>query len=268
MTRGGEDFPPLPLPSASRRSSRSSRDAGTGDRWYEGDVRPSFIKPRIGRRKVAVVIITGKAGSDMSYSDILRTARQNISLEALGIRETRIRPAFNGGYKIEVPGEGGAELAAKLKDQLEIILRDIAKVDNPVARGELKITGLTPSTTMEEIREQLVRISGFPRLHLTSLKSRKCATEWALHRCNALLMQRYRLLRLVASPLAGRRLGCGDRDHKAKDCSSAPHCVICVDLGKNGNHRIGSYACLVNNGYDTVKRADQRQSARLSNYGN
>ncbi|XP_029164575.1 uncharacterized protein LOC114935842 [Nylanderia fulva] len=260
-------------------------------------------KPKVGRRKVAVVTLTSKTGTNASYADILGAARRNTSLDTLGIQETRIRRAFNGGYKIEVPGANGAELAGKLKDHLEVILQDVAKVDNPVARGELKITGLAPSTSTEEIREQLAQISCFPPMAfgISEVKTMRdgMGIVWVQCPLNAAIavaevgrlrigwtsarvellkkrpVQCFKCWRFghvrtnCAAPedRFGSCFRCGNSAHKAKDCSASPHCVICSDIGKSCNHRIGSFICLVNNGYDNAKRVNQRQPVQLATHG-
>ncbi|XP_029161130.1 uncharacterized protein LOC114932883 [Nylanderia fulva] len=301
--RGDRDFPPLPASSTARRGSESSRIESAGVRRDTGNPGP-VNRPRVARRKVAVVTIMSKAGTESSYAEILGAARRNISLNDIGIKETRIRPAFNGGYKIEVPGERGLELAGRLKEQLKVILQDVAKVDNPVAKGELKIVGLAPSTLREEIGDQLTCISSFPpeSFNISDIKRMRDGMGIAWVQCplNAAIsiaeigrlrigwtsakvellkkraVQCFKCWRFghvrtncsAPEDRFGSCFRCGNKEHKAKDCSAPLHCVVCSDLGKNCNHRIGSYPCLVNNGYETIKRVEQKQPERSFGYAN
>lgn len=112
------------------------------------------------RRKTAVVTITTKEGD--SYAEVFSKVRKNVSLQELGIQNTKIRKAFNDGIIIEVPGKDGAELASTLRDRLTEVLGAEVRVDRPVAKGKLRITGIDPSTTHDEIFMELMNVSGPP----------------------------------------------------------------------------------------------------------
>lgn len=109
------------------------------------------------RSKTAVVTITTKEGG--SYAEVLSKARKNVCLKDIGIQNTKIRRAFNGGIIIEVPSKDGAKLASTLKDKLTEVLGIDARVDRSVAKGELRITGIDPSTTLDEVFLELTNIS-------------------------------------------------------------------------------------------------------------
>lgn len=117
--------------------------------------------PKSGRRliKPAVVTITSMAGG-ATYAEILAKARDGVSLKDLGIQSTVIRRAVNGALIIEVPDPQGKQLAATLRDSLTEALGDEANVQNPVATGELRLRGIDPSTTTEDIYGELESLSG------------------------------------------------------------------------------------------------------------
>lgn len=83
-----------------------------------------------------------------------------MSLKNLGIQNTKIRRAFNGGIIIEIPSKDGAKLASTLKNKLTEVLGADARVDRLVAKGEIRITGIDPSTTLDEVFLELTNISG------------------------------------------------------------------------------------------------------------
>lgn len=129
--------------SAGRNTKRAVNSAG--------NLKKKLAKP-------AVVTITSKPGG-ASYADILAKARERVSLKDIGIQETAIRRALNGAIVIEIPGPQSKQLAGVLGSRLSEVLGEEAKVKNPVAMGELRIRGIDPSTTTEEIRNELMTLS-------------------------------------------------------------------------------------------------------------
>lgn len=78
----------------------------------------------MGQRKpprTAVVAIRTR-NDNISYVEILKKARQEISLGEIGIEVTKIRRGINGSIMIEIPGQESSEkantLAIKLKEKL------------------------------------------------------------------------------------------------------------------------------------------------------
>lgn len=59
--------------------------------------------PRRRVPRTAAVAIRGNS-SDFSYAEAIKRARTDISVEQLGIKNSRIRRALNGGLIIEIPG--------------------------------------------------------------------------------------------------------------------------------------------------------------------
>lgn len=96
-----------------------------------------------------------------------------MSLKELGIQSTIMRRAMNGALIIEVPGPQGKLLAGTLRTSLAEALGDEAKVQNPVAKGELRLRGIDPSTTVEDIYRELESLSGCHRqdLKVSSINS-------------------------------------------------------------------------------------------------
>lgn len=136
--------PPRPL-----AQTKGGRAVGLGKR---------LIKP-------AVVTISNRSG-DKTYAQILAKARENVNLKNLGIQTTVIRRAVNGAIVIEVPGPEGKQLAGRLKASLTEAFGEDAVVQNPVAMGELRLRGVDPSTTTEEVYAELESIGGCTRQDL------------------------------------------------------------------------------------------------------
>lgn len=96
----------------------------------------------------------------MSYADILKQAKSDISLADLGTNNPRIRTAANGGIIIELPGADGAEKADKLANRLREVVGKVAHVARPTVRGELLLIGLDESIAREEAIAAVVKAGG------------------------------------------------------------------------------------------------------------
>lgn len=72
---------------------------------------------RLRRPRTAVVAIRAK-NKNVSYAEVLKKARQEVSLGDIGIEVTRIKRGINGSLLIEIPGQEGNEKAKALADKL------------------------------------------------------------------------------------------------------------------------------------------------------
>lgn len=244
-------------------------------------------KAKPGRRliKPAVVIITSKPDG-LTYAQILAKAREKVCLKELGIQTTVIRRAINGAIVIEVPGPQGKQLAGSLRSSLAEVLGDDARVHNPVASGELRLRGIDPSTTQEEIYIELKSLSGAQRsdFKVSAISNMRdgmgiawvtcplqVAVKIAENGVMALDWTRVRVELLRKRPVQcykcwhfghvrsncraeidrkGTCFRCGQMGHSVGTCNTGmPKCLICVEAGKEYRHRIGTPRCLENHGY-------------------
>lgn len=67
---------------------------------------------------------------------------------------------MNGALVIEIPGPDGKTLAGTLRNNLEEALRDEAVVNNPVPMGEIRLRGIDPSTTTNDVLTVLAGLAG------------------------------------------------------------------------------------------------------------
>lgn len=277
--KGGREKPPpplLPAPTPSRMAPPASvRTTGTRtDRrpTQQPKVRP--FKPPL----TSAVTITGKADG-FSYATALKSAREKINLEALGIKTSRVRKAVNGGLLIEVSGENSKVKAEELVTQLRTMLKDSAVVSCPTKKREIRVIGFDESVTLEEVSETLSRLGGCPIAdikpgpirtmanglgmvwaQLPAVAAAKVADEgririgWTVARVELLKVRPLQCYRCWSyghvqstcrSPVnrSGACFKCGQQGHVASMCNNAPHCVVCHDSGLEASHRLGGPQC-------------------------
>jgi len=284
-----------PVVQASRRMSRSNDtpDSGSSVTFsYHNERKVNVIKtnstnkPKFKPRvlKSAVVTITGKPDG-ATYAQILTKAKQNVSLANLGIQELRMRRAMNGALIMELPGPEGKKLAGALRNTLEEVLKDDALVKNPVATGEIRLRGIDPATTKEDVAYELEKLSGCPPrdLKVSNITPMKdgmgiawayCPLEYAIRMAEkgslTLGWTVVRIELMKRRPIQcfrcwkfghartncksvvdrnGMCLRCGSAGHMANKCSLPPKCLICAEINKESRHRMGSAKCMMNQGF-------------------
>lgn len=100
--------------------------------------------------KNAAVLVTSYK-EELSYADVIKMARQKISLDELKIQSTKIRRAANGGMIIEVLGPDSHDRADALADKLKTILQNQVKVIRPMVKSDIRLVGLDDSVSVEEV---------------------------------------------------------------------------------------------------------------------
>ncbi|XP_025264641.1 uncharacterized protein LOC112638009 [Camponotus floridanus] len=203
--------------------------SGTNTRSRLANNKKETAKP--GRRftKSAVVTITSKPDG-LTYAQILAKAREKVCLRELGIQTTIIRRAISDAIVIKVPGPQGKQLASVLRSNLAEVLGQDAKVQNPVTMGELRLRGIDPSTTEEEIYLEMESLSG---AHRSEFKVSTISN-----------MRDGMRVAWVTCPLQTA-------------VKIAENGVVTLEDGKEYRHRIGAQRCLENHGYPSGVRIIQ-----------
>lgn len=291
------------------------RDAVAQERQQEGEWtrvigrrdntrRADFERTGIGKRersrsgtrqrrppRTAVVAIRAR-NENVSYAEVLRKARQGISLGELRIETTKVKRGINGSLLIEIPGQEGSEkarvLTEKLKEKLD---ENEVMITRPTAMAEIKVTGLDESVTIEEMRETIAHYGGctteevktgnirwmynglgiiWIRCPLAAAikveKEGKIRIGWTVAKVEVMAkrpLQCYRCwefghVRFSCKAKVDRKghcFNCGNLGHSARECrSEVPRCVICDERGYPANHRIGSRFCRMSK---TLERKEQ-----------
>ncbi|KMQ89040.1 reverse transcriptase [Lasius niger] len=207
-------------------------------------------------------------------------ARSKIDLKALGIVNSRIRQAINGGVLIQIPGKDRVKLADDLANRMEEVVKgkDVV-IGRPSKLAELRIRGIDILVTPDCVTSAIALAGGCDVNCVQLGQIRETAsgfgTVWV--RCPALAAKRvagagrvglgwgfasvellpsrplvcYRcLLRGHTRSQCGSEIDrsdrcyrCGASGHRASSCASVPRCPLCADLGGPADHVWGGSEC-------------------------
>ncbi|KMQ81776.1 gag-pol polyprotein [Lasius niger] len=180
---------------------------------------------------------------------------------------------------IEVMGPDGQSKAKALKEKLSEVLRNEADVTRPVVRGEIRLVGLDDSSSVNDVKDTVVKHGGCleedirvgtirpmanglhtvwvqcPLSAATKLANQgKVRIGWTSARVdllNSRPTQCHRCWRFghlkhackAKEDFSKLCFRCGGGEHTARFCTAPPLCKICAIDGKPSDHRIGSNVC-------------------------
>lgn len=133
----------------------TSRPAIQGLR-VQGRSVPRIAQPRA-ERTVLIRCAESMGGTTPTYAEVMKRAREKISLEEIDIINLRLRRSQAGGILLEIPGSEEASVkAATLVDRFRSVLTDSGfnggvSVVRPVRRAEIRITDFDDSVSAEEV---------------------------------------------------------------------------------------------------------------------
>ncbi|KAG5318035.1 MOS1T transposase, partial [Pseudoatta argentina] len=219
----------------------------------------------------------------MSYAEILRTARERIDVEKIGIKEIRPRKARTGAFLLEIPGPAGAAQADSLATKLREVLadKDGVRISRPVKTAEIRIRDIEDSVSQQEVASVVAKEGGcnaddikvgpikrapnglgtvWAKCPLVAAikvaRLRKIRMGWTSTRIELLPdrpLQCYRCLekghvRAECRSEIDRTLSCyrcGSHGHRAIECDGSVNCPLCADAGLPSSHRIGGKATTI-----------------------
>lgn len=223
--------------------------------------------------KTAAILI--KVNPEKStYVDALRRAREKIKLEDLGIENTKIKVAANGGRIIEIPGCNNASKADTLKEEISRVLGDSARVTRPQLRAEIMVTGFDDFLTEVDLADALAErgCCAKDEIKVSNIKRKRMGPFKAWVSCPVPVAKDGELrigwiiakVKLIDRPVqcfkcwgfghvsnkcssvVNRKeccFKCGETGHAVKSCKKEAQCVLCKKRGVDFAHRMGAFTC-------------------------
>lgn len=97
----------------------------------------------------------------VGYREIMSEARAKIDLKTLGIANSCIRPAINGGILIQIPGKDRIQKANDLARHMEVALKESeVLIGRPSKCVELRIRGVDVSVPPDDIVSEIAKLGG------------------------------------------------------------------------------------------------------------
>ena len=247
-----------------------------------GSAIPPGRAVRRGIRKInsAAVLIRCDEGGP-SYAEVMGEARSSVSLEELGITDTRVRRAQTGGLLVEIPGEDAGSKADTLVSRLDSLFKNRTgiKVIRPIRRLEFRLLDLDESVTIREIAEAVaargnvqssdVRVGPLrpgrgglntvwiqcPVMCAEQILKEGLRIGWSKVRVVPLAKRRLQCYRCFAVghtrvncrsavDRSGVCFNCGREGHTAVGCKAPPHCPVCAGRNLPAGHRAGGDGCV------------------------
>ncbi|XP_072933739.1 uncharacterized protein [Epargyreus clarus] len=111
--------------------------------------------------KSAAVAVTVPEGSEITYAEVMKTAKAQIQLADLGIPALRQKKAINGGLLLEVSGEDCAGKADALARKLQETVAEMGvRVARPTKQGEARVMDLDDSVTQQDVANAIAGACG------------------------------------------------------------------------------------------------------------
>ncbi|XP_070529923.1 uncharacterized protein [Cardiocondyla obscurior] len=263
-------------------------------------VRSGAKKKKNKRRRVPRTAAIVLYGPQDQIPDIMKDIRKEIKLSEVGINnKVTTRNTITGALLLNISGPDSEPKADALAACMKNVLknRKDVKVDRPCKTAEIRVRGLEPSISVQEVVEavaekggcqtcniktgEIKRIAGNHGslwLQLPLAAAKKASEEGVLEvgwskvkisllearplRCHKCLEKGHAMNKCPEKiDRSGRCYRCGELGHVAKTCTNQPNCPICSDIGRKANHVLGSQQCTTRNRKGrTQKEADASPS--------
>ncbi|XP_020296238.1 uncharacterized protein LOC109861136 [Pseudomyrmex gracilis] len=176
----------------------------------------------------------------------MRTAKEKVKLQDLGITDTRVRRDVGGGILIEIPGTDGAEKAERLKNVLSPVLEDACtepeEVKKALALGEFGVCTAADIRT-GPLREGRGR-TGVMWVKCPFVVAEKAATVGKIRvgwtRAHVTLLPGRRLQCYKCMEFGHVRAVCPNEEDFSKSCY---RCGGNEHVARDSGHRAGGAAC-------------------------
>lgn len=242
----------------------------------------------------AVVTLTLQPGAEdkgITYDAVIREAKSKIDIDSLGIEEIRYRRGATGARIWKIPGASNDEKAERLAGELRKVLSsDVVKVQRPVKRVDLRLVGLDDAVTTEDVTLAIAKVGGCTSDAIKTgvidtngsiwvscpaeAANRVVAAErikvggWASAKVFLLDPKPLRCFKCLGAGHIGAKCSvdvdrsnccwrCGEPEHKSRDCTAKPKCIVCASAGKPADHITASKGC-PETGIKTQQKGNKR----------
>lgn len=225
------------------------------------------------RRPEGAAVIIARKSVETKYTDLMKTARANVSPTAFNIRPVKTHFTKRGELIIELKG-GDADDVIRFTNRLREVLGTLADVRQPQRLTTLLILDVEEWTSDEEVQAaigeagkiagrkpmgrgcQMVTVRVPIDVALPILERGRIPLGWSSCRVRSLEKETQASPRCfkcqrrghLSAECSGDALTgcyrCGEEGHRLKDCRKEPRCPVCSRAGKDPKHLLGSRGCL------------------------
>ncbi|XP_063370333.1 uncharacterized protein LOC134658611 [Cydia amplana] len=228
---------------------------------------------------MAAIVVALKPESEATYASILTKATTSFRLTEFGIDHVRIRKTADGARIIEVPNADNGRAADNLREKLETLVGEDAKVYRPVKMAGLRVSCLNESATpdavaaviaakggcsVEEVKVGAIRASfngsGSTLVKCPVAAAKKVADDgrisvgWSNAVVQVLDPTPFRCYKCMGTghtrttcPSSVERgnlcFRCSKPGHKMAECMEQAFCAACHQAKRPAGHVMGGQAC-------------------------
>ncbi|XP_072948710.1 uncharacterized protein [Epargyreus clarus] len=199
--------------------------------------------------KSAAVAVTVPEGSEITYAEVMKTAKAQIQLADLGIPSLRQKKAINGGLLLEIFGEDCAGKADALARKLQETVAEMGvRVARPTKQGEAWVMDLDDSVTQQNVANAIAGACGCiaSDVRVREIRRRPSALGTAWVRCSLIAIHKLAAAKRLlvgwvsarVEVLPARSLQCFrclEMGHARQKCTSTKDrsalCYVCGEPG-------------------------------------
>ncbi|XP_047984451.1 uncharacterized protein LOC125224977 [Leguminivora glycinivorella] len=229
--------------------------------------------------KSAAIVVALKPGVEASYASVMAKATTSLKLAEVGLEHVTMRKTADGARIIEIPGADNVRAADDLRDRLENLVGDVARVYRPVKMARIQVAGLDETATPEMVANAVVAKAGCPQEVVkvgnirmvrigggsalvqcpvtaanTLIEAGRLTVGWVSAQIRALGIEPMRCYRCMGTghtratcPSEVDRgelcYRCSKPGHKMAECSSEPFCAVCHRAKLPHKHHMGGRGC-------------------------
>ncbi|XP_061729128.1 uncharacterized protein LOC133534049 [Cydia pomonella] len=229
--------------------------------------------------KSAAIVVALKPGVEASYASVMAKATTSLKLAEVGLEHVTMRKTADGARIIEIPGADNSRAADDLRDKIEGLVGDVARVYRPVKMAKIQVAGLDETATPELVAAAVIAKGGCPKEQVKVRNIRmvriggglalvqcpvtvanvliaagRLTVGWASAQIRALSVEPMRCYKCMGTghtratcpSLVDRSelcYRCSKPGHKVAECRAEPFCAVCHQAKRPHRHHMGGKGC-------------------------